>query len=150
MGKELRDALQSNYGIKTTEGSTDWEMEEVYSKIGGGSCPATATLTVKQCKGTILNNQGQTAENTLTLPAAAKGLSGELQVSTSGAGALHLKAAAGDKFYFDGTALDDGDKVSLTVPLVGDYITFQALQTGATEYDWIVRTGQGAWFDGGA
>lgn len=126
---------------------------------GGGAAPitmdeivqaATDTLTAAECSGKLINNYGQAAENTQTLPAAAKGLHGIVHIATAGAGAFHLKAGAGDKIYLDGTALDDGDKVSLATPAVGDHFTFWAFQTGASAYDWIVTAGVGTLTDGGA
>ena len=112
---------------------------------------ATDTLTAAECKGCVISNYGQSAENTQTLPAAAEGLHGMVVIGTSGAGAFHLKAGAGDKIYLDGTALDDGDKASLATPAVGDNFTFFAFQTGVSTYDWIVTSGsQGVLTDGGA
>jgi len=111
---------------------------------------STDTLTAAECSSKIINNYGQAAENTQTLPTAAKGLNGICVIATAGAGAFHLKAGASDKIYLDGTALDDGDKVSLATPAVGDYFTFWAFQTGASAYDWIVTTGSGTLTDGGA
>jgi len=111
---------------------------------------STDTLTAAEVSSTIINNYGQAAENTQTLPAAAKGYNGMCVIGTAGAGAFHLKAGASDKIYLDGTALDDGDKVSLATPAVGDYFTFWTFQTGASSYDWIVTTGSGTLTDGGA
>jgi len=110
----------------------------------------STVLTAAECSGTMLNNRGQTTTNTLTLCTVAEGLSGILMVGTAGAGALYLKAGASDKIYFDGTALDDADKVSCATPAVGNFITFWAFETGASAWDWIVETGRGTWADGGA
>ena len=111
---------------------------------------ATDTLTAQECRGTVISNYGQAAENTQTLPAAAEGLGGMVVIGTAGAGAFHLKAGASDKIYLDGTALDDADKVSIATPAVGDYFTFFAFQTGASAWDWIVQSGSGTLSDGGA
>lgn len=110
---------------------------------------ATASLTAAECSNTIINNYGQSAASTLTLPVAAAGLGGILVVGTSGY-ALHLKAGSGDKLYLDGFALDDGDKASNSSPAVGDYITFWSFKTGASAWDWIAKSGDGTWTDGGA
>jgi len=110
---------------------------------------STDTLTADEVSGTLINNYGQSAENTQTLPAAAEGYNGMVVIGTAGAGAFHLKAGASDKIYLDGTALDDGDKVSLATPAVGDFFTFWTFQTGSSAYDWIVSSGQGALTDGG-
>ena len=112
---------------------------------------ATGILTAAECRGCVISNYGQSAENTQTLPPAAEGLHGLVVIGTAGAGAFHLKAGAGDKIYLDGTALDDGDKASLASPAVGDNFTFFSFQTGASAYDWIVTSGsQGTLTDGGA
>ena len=111
---------------------------------------ATGTLTAAECSETIINNYGQSAENTQTLPAATEGLSGTIVIGTAGAGAFHLKAGASDKIYLDGVALDDGDKVSLATPAVGNFFSFFSFQTGAAAYDWMVITGFGVLTDGGA
>ena len=111
---------------------------------------ATDTLTASECSGTTISNYGQSAENTQTLPTAVAGLSGVVEIGTAGAGAFHLKAGATDKIYLDGNPLDDGDKVSLSIPVVADFFSFKTFKTGASTYDWIVRTGQGALLGGGA
>lgn len=111
---------------------------------------ATATLTAAECTSTIIENYGQSAANTLTLPAAAVGLNFIAQVFTIGQGAFNIKAGTGDKIYFDGTALDDGDKVSCATPVVGNFITFWVIKSGASTYDWMAASGQGTWTDGGA
>lgn len=112
---------------------------------------ATDTLTAAQVNGGVVNNYGQAAPNTLTLPTAAAGYNCIVVVSTAGAGALNVKAGASDKIYLDGVALDDGDKAALATPAVGNTLTCFTFQTGASAYDWICTSGGGAaWTDGGA
>ncbi len=123
---------------------------ETFNRMGEVIVAATGSLTEVQCSGTSINNYGQSAENTQTLPTASVGLNGVIEISASGVGDFHLKAGASDKIYLDGTALDDGDKASLVTPIVGDFFTFKSFKTGASAYDWIVRTGQGNLVDGGA
>lgn len=112
--------------------------------------PATDTLSATECSNTLISNYGQSAENTQTLCAAADKLSGIVTIATAGAGNFNLKAGASDKIYLDGVALDDGDKVTLDTPLLGDFFSFVSFKSGASSYDWIVRTGQGTLIDGGA
>lgn len=112
--------------------------------------PATGALTAVDCGDTSISNYGQSAENTQTLPACASKLGGLVTIATAGAGDFNLKAGAGDKIYLDGTALDNGDKVTLDTPLVGDFFSFVSFKSGAATYDWIVRTGEGSLIDGGA
>lgn len=111
---------------------------------------ASDTLTAAECKGQIINNYGQSAENTQTLPAAAKGMHGTVCISTAGAGAFHLKAGPSDKIYLDGVAIDDGGKVSLATPAVGNFFSYFSFQNGASVYDWQVVSGSGTLTDGGA
>jgi len=112
---------------------------------------STDTLTAAECKGTLLNNYGMAAPTTTTLPAATKGLK-FLAVHGAAAQTWHIKAGAGDKIYFDGTALDDADKVSNNAgsSAVGDMIMFFTFQTGAGAYDWQAQTIYGTFTDGGA
>ena len=111
---------------------------------------STSNLKSIDCYNKILTNYGQSAENTITLPDCENGMNFLFQVETSGAGNVHLKATSSDKIYFDGIALDDGDKVSCTTPAVGNFINFWTIQTGESSYDWIAESGRGTWVDGGA
>jgi len=111
---------------------------------------ATGTISAIDASGTKISNYGQSAANTQTLPTAAEGLGGIVEIGTAGAGAFHLKAGANDKIYLDGTALNDADKVSLATPAVGDHFSFWSFKTGDSAWDWIVASGQGTLTDGGA
>jgi hypothetical protein len=126
----LKDGYASSVAYVVTQASTD-------------------TLTAAECKNSIISNYGQAAENTQTLPAAAVGLSGVVEISTTGTGAFHLKAGASDKIYLNGTALDDADKVTLAAPAVGDCFSFFTIQTAAAAWDWVVVSGVGILIDGG-
>jgi len=110
---------------------------------------ATGSLSADDCSGTVIHNAGQSAANTQTLPAANAGYNFIAQIGTAGTGAFNLKAGAGDKIHFDGTALDDADKVSNAAPVVGDYITFWTIYIGSA-WEWMATSGQGTWTDGGA
>jgi hypothetical protein len=111
----------------------------------------TGSLTAAECSKALINNQGQAAEMTLTLPTAAKGLKFTYILGTA-AQTSHIKAGVSDKIYLDGTALDDGDKVSNNAgsSVIADQIVFYTFQTGSGAYDWIAQTVQGTWTDGGA
>ena len=114
---------------------------------------ATDTLTVSELRNTIINNYGQSAANTQTLPTAAEGMSAKFVIAITGQGAFHIKAGATDKIYlnksFDTVILDDGDKVSCATPAIGNHISFWTFQTGAAAWDWIAVCGNGVWLDGG-
>ncbi len=113
-------------------------------------CPATGTLSAAQATGTRINNYGQAAANTQTLPPAAADYTILFQMGTTGAGAFNVKAGTGNKIYLDGVALDDGDKVTNAAPAVGDTFACWTFRTGASAWDWICTSGNGTWIDGGA
>ncbi|MBI9086818.1 MAG: hypothetical protein JEZ11_24690 [Desulfobacterales bacterium] len=106
---------------------------------------ASATLTAKECRGTLINTFGQTAEINLILCTAAKGLNLRLIVGTSGAGAVNLKFNSADKIYLIDQVLEDGEKVRCATPVVGDMISAIAFQTGVDTYDWKVDVISGTW-----
>ena len=112
--------------------------------------PATGTLSVDNMSGTLISNYGQTVENTITLDTCVDELSFLFQIEATGVGNVHIKAGSTDKFYFDGVALDDGDKITCTAPAIGDFISFWTIRTGASSFDWIAESGRGSWSDGGA
>ena len=108
---------------------------------------STDTLTAAEMAGTVINNYGQGAANTQTLPTTTEGLNALFIISTVG-NAFHIDVQATDKVYLDGVALDDGDKISNVTPAIGDSISIVAFQTGAAAYDWRAQTIQGTWVDG--
>jgi hypothetical protein len=123
-----------------------YKMSEVVPTFTTGA----VTLTAAECSNTIVSNYSQAAESTITLPAAASGLAFVVTVVTTGVGALHIKAGASDKHYFDGVALDDADKISCATPAIGNMISVLAFKSGAATYDWIATSITGTWTDGGA
>lgn len=131
-----------------------WVLQKVSGGVEEIIQASTDTLTAAECSGTIINNYGQAAENTQTLPTCAKGLSGTVLIGTAGAGAFHLKAGASDKIYLLNDpieVLDDGDKASIATPAVGNSMSFVAFQTGSVAYDWAIYPGPGTTVtDGGA
>ena len=109
----------------------------------------TVTLTREQVTNKRINNYGQAGIWTLQFPAAGPNMS--LLLVAGGTGyALHAKAGASDKHYLDGTALDDGDKVSLATPALLNCAAFFTVKTGASTWDWFCNTISGVWTDGGA
>jgi hypothetical protein len=113
----------------------------------------TNTVYEWEQAGCLLSNYGQGAEATITLQPAAAGMHLRFTIATPGL-AYHIKPDAGNKLYLDGTALDDGDKASNAVPVVGDSLRLEAFVSGASgstyTYDWIARSEGGTWSDGGA
>lgn len=82
-----------------------------------------------------------TGNCTITIPAVTAGMN--FCVVTLGAYTVSVKANASDLIYLDGTALDDGDKITNTAT-TGDMATF--FYYNAT--GWVAITD--GWSDGGA
>ena len=96
------------------------------------------TLTAAECYGKV---HYVSSAATLTLPAIADGM--HLTVITIGAVAVSVDCNASDKIYLDGTALDDGDKITNT-STAGDI----AVLTYYSADGWHASTN--TWTDGGA
>lgn len=100
---------------------------------------ASHTLSAAECYGAVYY---VTAAATLTLPAAADGMS--LTVITDAAVAVSVKANTSDLISLDGTDLDDGDKITNSSTL-GDAVTL----TYRDSTGWYALS-DGNWTDGGA
>jgi len=99
---------------------------------------ASHTISAAECYGGV---HYVTSAATITLPAVADGMS--VSVVTIGAIAVSVDPNASDLIYLDGTALDDGDKIT-NLSTAGDVAVL-------TYYDatgWYATTN--AWTDGGA
>uniref|UniRef100_A0A6M3KHE8 Uncharacterized protein n=1 Tax=viral metagenome TaxID=1070528 RepID=A0A6M3KHE8_9ZZZZ len=128
-------------GDLTVSGKATSKFDEVVKA-------ATDSIKVAECKGTLINNYGQGAASTLTLPTAVEGYALQI-VITDTDDSLYIDVQGTDKFYLDGVALDDGDRVTNGTPAVGDMISIISVQTGASEWNWIANTIKGTWADGG-
>ena len=127
-------------------GTTGTFSGSVSAKLKTIIKPSTATLTADECKGTLISNYGQSAQNVLTLPPAAEGLNFTVVISTAGAGAFYLSPDGSDRIYLDGTDIGPA-RVGMETPAVGDMIAFTAFQTGASSYAWAAQTIAGTWLD---
>lgn len=121
---------------------------------GGGSSSAPVevivtdglTLTAAQCSsGNNLNNYGQAADITATLPAAAEGMTFSVILGTTVANFFRLDPAEGDSIYLDGVTTGDGKYVGIASAAVGNALSFRSFQTGATAWDWYCSAISGAW-----
>ena len=115
------------------------------------SVSASLTLTVAQCSGTVVTSYSPGAAMVITLPAAESGLNCLVAVGGTAGYTLDVDTNASDKAYLDGTALDDGDKVRSTAAntATGDFISFWTFKNGASSWDWMARSQEGTWIDGG-
>lgn len=108
--------------------------------------PISTYISTSEMLGSTINNYGQGAVNCIhQLPTAAKGLKTTFVAGTTQAAALFgFRAGANDKIYLNGVAGTDGDAVTIN-PTIGDKIVVEAIQTGASAWDWIAITHRGTW-----
>jgi hypothetical protein len=109
-------------------------------KISTASYAAAQTLTSAQCYGTVVFVTGAAV---ITLPAVAAGMN--VIVYSTGANAVSVDANAADRIILDGTALNDGDKVT-SASAAGDYICLIYESADG----WVNLGRSGTWTDGGA
>jgi len=102
------------------------------------SYAANQTLTALECNGYVIYVTGAA---TITLPPIAVGMS--VTIITIGAVAVSVDPDASDKIWLDGTALDDGDKIT-NLSTAGDI----AVLTYYSGDGWYASTN--SWTDGGA
>lgn len=106
---------------------------------------STATLTTAEVTGTIINNYGQSEDVTLTLPAAANGLTFMVVLGTEVAKYFRIDPNPNDKIYLNGTAGADGGYVGVSSAKAGNAISFTSFQTGTDTYDWLAVSIAGDW-----
>ncbi|MFA5379806.1 MAG: hypothetical protein WC455_28870, partial [Dehalococcoidia bacterium] len=106
---------------------------------------ASGNLAAAEVSGTIINNYGQTEDATLALPTAASGMSFMVVCGTTVAKFMRLDPAGTDLIYLDGVAGTDGKYVGIASAAVGAAISFVAIQTGESAYDWVATSISGTW-----
>jgi hypothetical protein len=106
---------------------------------------ASDTLSVSQVSGGLINNYGQNADATMTLPAIAAGYSFTVILGTTVAKYYRLDPNANDLIILDGVASTDGKYVGIASAVQGAAISCLAITTGASAYDWACYTISGAW-----
>lgn len=127
---------------ETTPNTVRSYMKEITKATSGA-------ISAAEIAGTIINNYGQAAANVaLTLPAAAAGYNFIAQVSTTqAANTWKFTADTNDKFYLDGIAGTDNQSIIVT-PAAGDFCTVFTFKNADGNYDWIAKSGVGAWTAG--
>jgi hypothetical protein len=115
-------------------------LELVY--VSGISSP---TLTVAQCKKTIIDNINQSADTVVSLPAAEAGLDFRVAIGATAAFYFKLRANTTDKIYLDGTAGTDNGYVGCTTAVIGDTLRCFTFKTGASTWDWMIIVDKGTW-----
>ena len=115
----------------------------IYSPIPVVIATDGLAMTAKQCSGTSLNNYGQGASITVTLPAAASGLNCLPIVGTQYNGVYKIQRAGADTIIADGVA--GKTYVTETNQSVGSEIACRTLKTGASAWTWKCTTISGTW-----
>lgn len=106
---------------------------------------ATGSITSAYFNGTVINTYGQTDDIVLTVDAATKGANFKVVGGTTVAKYVRIDPNANDNITLDGIVGADGKYAGLTTVTKFDEIYFEAIQTGASSYDWKATSGLGAW-----
>lgn len=106
---------------------------------------STTTLTTAEITGTIINNYGQSADVTLTLPAAAKGLTFMVIFGTQVSKYFRIQPNASNQIYLNGIGIGNGKYVGVSSVTAGNAISFSSFQTGSSAYNWLAVPISGNW-----
>lgn len=135
-----------------TEGYVYWRTDTNRLFVGDGTAtramafadeilaPATVTLTAAQLYGTRVNNYGQTAIATITLPTVAEGMDTVFVFGTATSATYSVQATGANAMYYSG-ATSAG--VRIAAPAVGNFFVLYSFKTGASAWSWILKDGQG-------
>lgn len=121
---------------------TAYEIQGLNKEI---VCAAGVTLSVNQVAGTVLNNYGQTAGVTITLPVATSGLQFVFLAGTSLQDILAISPAVTNFIYLAGASTGLGKAVYVNPVQAGQAISFISFQTGEAQYDWVASAVRGSW-----
>ncbi|MCK9350835.1 MAG: hypothetical protein M0P44_06405, partial [Clostridiales bacterium] len=78
---ETKNGIEQ-FGPWSDDGSTASTDRAVSAGLKVVTKAATGILTAAECRGCVISNYGQSAENTQTLPPAAEGLHGLVVIGT--------------------------------------------------------------------
>lgn len=112
----------------------------LYSVSGATS----KTLVINDCKGSSIDNVGQSASCDLQLPTAFEGANFIMIVGQTTASPWRIRAGATDKIYLNGVAGLDNGYVGITTPVVGSFLSVFAFKTDVSSYDWMAIVGNGS------
>jgi hypothetical protein len=139
-------AVSSGGDLTITPSGGDVNIEgTLTAKVKESIEASTDTLSTTQCYGGLINNYGQAADVTMTLPAAASGMHFTVILGTTVANFFRLDPNGSDLIYLDGIAGANGEYVGVASAAAGNAIQFVAFQTGASEWNWHATTISGAW-----
>jgi hypothetical protein len=106
---------------------------------------SSGSLSAAEVAGTLINNYGQAAAVTLTLPTCAAGMSFVVILGTTYANYYRIDPAATDSVFLSGVTTGDGKYIGIASAVKGACITFMAFQTGSGAYDWLATGVNGTW-----
>ena len=107
--------------------------------------PATDTLTAAQLSRGMINNYGQSAAATLTMPAAAEGYTFIAIIGTQVAENWTIQRAGADNIYWDDGTIATCTYFRANNQAVGSRVTCTSFQTGAGAYSWLCGANYGTW-----
>lgn len=135
-----------------TDGYVYWRTDTNRLFIGDGTAtravafadeilaPSTVTLTAAQLYGSRINNYGQTAIATITLPTAAEGMDTVFVFGTATSATYTVQATGANAMYYSGATAAG---VRIEAPAVGNFFVLYSFKTGASAWSWILKDGQG-------
>lgn len=135
-----------------TDGYVYWRTDTNRLFIGDGTAtravafadeilaPSTVTFTAAQLYGSRINNYGQTAIATITLPTAAEGMDTVFVFGTATSATYTVQATGTNAMYYSGATAAG---VRIAAPAVGNYFVLYSFKTGASAWSWILKDGQG-------
>jgi len=106
---------------------------------------ATGTLSSSDCTNSTIVIYGQTGNITLTLPPAFKGGSFTVIIGQTAAYYLRLDPNGSEVQSLNGVDLGAGKYIGVSSMTKGNSITYKAIQTGASTYQWAAFSVTGTW-----
>lgn len=131
-------AWANPYVLNPNNGASNTSITQVIAA-------SSASLSSAQCSGGQINNYGQTADATMTLPAAFAGMNFTVILGTTVAKYYRLDPVAGDSIYLDGVSCAEGKYVGIASAVVGASMSCRAFQTGVSAYDIYCSAISGGW-----
>ena len=106
---------------------------------------SSLNLTVAQISSTVIGNPTQSGNVIHVLPVIEDGLGFDLILGLTAAFYYRLDPNANDSIFLDGVSCTDGKYIGLTTVTAGSGLSCRTMKTGASSYDWVCYTVQGAW-----
>ena len=145
---------------KFLSASHTWIGNQIFSNITitGGSISdvtiaakiiikaASVALTAAECTGTRVMVYGQTEDLKLDLPPAFANGSFTIEVTQTVAGKyIRIDPYGSEVQALNGTDLTAGYYIGMAEATKGTTVTYRAIKTGATSYQWMAYSVTGTW-----